>query len=94
MGNARILRKAAEEAGLEVFGGINAPYLWVKTPDGLTSWQTFDRILTGLNVVVTPGSGFGAQGEGYFRISAFNSRSNAEEVARRLGKFHLSEAVS
>ena len=94
MGNARILRKAVEEAGFEVFGGTNAPYLWVKTPAGLTSWQTFDRILTDLNVVVTPGSGFGAQGEGYFRISAFNSRSNAEEVARRLGKFHSSAAVT
>jgi len=83
-GNARLLRNAAAEAGLETFGGINAPYIWVKTPDGLTSWQIFDRILGKLNVVITPGAGFGAQGEGYFRISAFNSRENAEEVARRL----------
>jgi LL-diaminopimelate aminotransferase len=56
----------------------------VKTPDGLTSWQMFDRMLRELNVVITSGAGFGAQGEGYFRISAFNSRKNAEEVARRL----------
>jgi len=84
MGNARILRQAAEQAGLKVFGGINAPYIWVKTPEGMTSWQTFDHMLNDLNVVITPGSGFGAQGEGYFRISAFNSRENAEEVARRL----------
>ena len=84
MGNARILRAAAAEAGMTAFGGINAPYIWVKTPDGLTSWQMFDRMLRDLNVVITPGSGFGAQGEGYFRISAFNSRDNAEEVARRL----------
>ncbi len=84
MGNARILRTAAAEAGMTAFGGINAPYIWVKTPDGLTSWQMFDRMLRDLNVVITPGSGFGAQGEGYFRISAFNSRDNAEEVARRL----------
>jgi len=84
MGNARILRVAAQDAGLEVFGGVNAPYLWVKTPIGLTSWQTFDRMLRELNVVITPGAGFGAQGEGYFRISAFNSRENAEEVACRL----------
>ena len=83
-GNARLLRNAAAGAGLETFGGINAPYIWVKTPDGLTSWQIFDRILGKLNVVITPGAGFGAQGEGYFRISAFNSRENAEEVARRL----------
>jgi LL-diaminopimelate aminotransferase len=84
MGNARILGEAAAEAGLKVFGGSNAPYIWVQTPDGLTSWQTFDRMLNDLNVVVTPGSGFGAQGEGYIRISAFNSRENAEEVAVRL----------
>jgi LL-diaminopimelate aminotransferase len=84
MGNAKILRAAAASAGLEVFGGINAPYIWVKTPDGLTSWQMFDRMLRDLNVVITPGSGFGAEGEGYFRISAFNSRDNAEKVARRL----------
>src|SRR6266498_5129150 len=86
MGNARILREAAAKAGMTAFGGINAPYIWVKTPDGLTSWQMFDRMLRDLSVVITPGSGFGAQGEGYFRISAFNSRDNAEEVARRLEK--------
>ena len=84
MGNAKILREGATAAGLKVFGGQNAPYIWVKTPDGVTSWQIFDRMLNELNVVITPGSGFGAQGEGYFRISAFNSRENAEEVARRL----------
>jgi len=86
MGNAKILRSAAADASLDVFGGVNAPYIWVKTPDGLTSWQMFDRMLRELNVVITPGAGFGAQGEGYIRISAFNSRENAEEVARRLQK--------
>jgi len=84
MGNARILREAVIKAGMTVFGGVNAPYIWVKTPAGLTSWQMFDRMLRDLSVVITPGAGFGAQGEGYFRISAFNSRANAEEVARRL----------
>jgi len=84
MGNAKILLDALAKAGMEVFGGVNAPYLWAKTPDRLTSWKMFDRMLFDINVVVTPGSGFGAQGEGYFRISAFNSRENAEEVARRL----------
>lgn len=84
MGNAKILRDACAKIDMKVFGGINAPYIWVKTPAGLTSWQAFDRMLRELNVVITPGSGFGAQGEGYFRISAFNSRENAEEVARRL----------
>jgi LL-diaminopimelate aminotransferase len=86
MGNAKILRRACEEIGLGVYGGENAPYIWVKTPAGLTSWQMFDRMLTEINVVITPGAGFGAQGEGYFRVSAFNSRENAEEVARRLKK--------
>ena len=84
MGNAKILRDACAKIDMEVFGGINAPYIWVKTPAGLTSWEIFDRMLRELNVVITPGSGFGAQGEGYFRISAFNSRENAEEVAHRL----------
>ena len=83
MDNARLLRDAAADADLEALGGINAPYIWVKTPHGLTSWEMFDRMLRELNVVVTPGAGFGAQGEGYFRLSAFNSRDNAEEVARR-----------
>lgn len=84
MGNARILSEAAKSVGLAVHGGINAPYIWVETPARKTSWQTFDWMLRALNVVITPGSGFGSKGEGFFRVSAFNSRSNAEEVARRL----------
>ncbi|MCX8091671.1 MAG: LL-diaminopimelate aminotransferase [Verrucomicrobiae bacterium] len=84
MGNATVLREGLQKAGLRVFGGVNAPYLWVKTPRGLSSWDAFDKILREANVVVTPGAGFGARGEGYFRLSAFNSRANAEEVARRL----------
>ena len=86
MGNARILRDAVERAGLKVYGGVNAPYIWVETLPGLTSWQMFDKMLHELNVVITPGSGFGSCGEGFFRISAFNSRENAEEAARRLQK--------
>src|SRR5207247_7100619 len=74
MGNAKILRDACVKIGLKVYGGVNAPYSWVQAPDGLTSWQMFDRMLREINVVITPGSGFGARGEGYFRISAFNSR--------------------
>jgi LL-diaminopimelate aminotransferase len=84
MGNARILVKGAVAAGLTVYGGDNAPYIWTQTPAGVTSWQAFDKILSEANVVITPGSGFGSKGEGYFRISAFNTRANAEEVARRL----------
>jgi LL-diaminopimelate aminotransferase len=84
MGNAAILRDAAASVGMRVYGGVNAPYIWCSTPAGLTSWQMFDRMLGEANVVITPGSGFGSAGEGYFRISAFNSRANAEEVARRI----------
>ncbi len=84
MGNAEILRTAMTECGLRVYGGKNAPYIWVTGPEGRTSWEMFDKILVETNVVVTPGSGFGLAGEGYFRISAFNSRANVEEVARRL----------
>ena len=86
MGNAQILRAAAATAGLEVFGGTNAPYIWVKTPNDTPSWNIFDRVLNEAAVVITPGAGFGKAGEGYFRISAFNSRANAEEVASRIEK--------
>ena len=83
MGNAQILREGVTAAGWRVYGGVNAPYLWVQAPAGVTSWQAFDRILNEANVVITPGSGFGRHGEGYIRISAFNSRANAGEVAQR-----------
>jgi LL-diaminopimelate aminotransferase len=86
MGNARILSEGVRAAGFAVHGGTNAPYIWVETRPGQTSWQTFDWMLRELNVVVTPGSGFGSRGEGFFRVSAFNSRANAEEVARRLSE--------
>jgi len=91
MGNAAILREAVASTGLNVFGGVNAPYIWVKGPSSrengsgaMTSWQIFDRMLSEANIVVTPGSGFGSAGEGYFRISAFNSRVKALEAAARL----------
>lgn len=82
--NAQIIREKLGEAGLTVYGGVNAPYVWVKTPDGLSSWDFFDQLLQSCSVVGTPGSGFGAAGEGYFRISAFNSRANVEEATRRI----------
>ncbi len=82
--NAALLAAAARDAGLTVFGGSNAPYIWVANPAGLTSWQMFDHMLGEANIVITPGSGFGRAGEGYFRISAFNSRANAGEAARRI----------
>ena len=84
MGNAKILRESVEVAGLKVYGGVNAPYIRVKGPEGVTSWQIFDRMLNEANIVVTPGSGFGRAGEGFFRISAFNSREKAMEAAGRI----------
>ncbi|WP_254568101.1 LL-diaminopimelate aminotransferase [Oscillatoria sp. HE19RPO] len=82
--NATIIREKLTAAGLSVYGGVNAPYVWVKTPNGLSSWDFFDKLLQVVNVVGTPGSGFGAAGEGYFRISAFNSRENVEEAMQRI----------
>src|SRR2546430_15611651 len=70
MGNAQILREGARAAGFPVHGGTNAPYIWVETRPGQTSWQTFDWMLRELNVVITPGCGFGSRGEGFFRVSA------------------------
>jgi LL-diaminopimelate aminotransferase len=84
MENAKIIRSALTAAGIEVHGGINAPYVWLKTPQGLSSWDFFDQLLDKCNVVGTPGSGFGAAGEGYFRISAFNSRANVNEAMTRI----------
>ncbi|MGC8744725.1 MAG: LL-diaminopimelate aminotransferase [Verrucomicrobiia bacterium] len=83
LGNARILKEGIESSGLKVYGGTNAPYLWVKAPSGYTSWQAFDKVLNEANLVVTPGSGFGSKGEGFFRVSSYNSRENAIEAARR-----------
>jgi len=84
MSNAALIRKTCEEIGLAVYGGQNAPYVWVACPDGDSSWDIFDKMLEQAQVVVTPGAGFGAAGEGYFRISAFNSKANVEEVCNRL----------
>ena len=82
MGNAQVLRKGAKAAGLNVYGGVNAPYIWVQPP-GINSWQAFDRILNEANVVIAR-QRLRQQRRGLLRISAFNSRANAEEVARRL----------
>ncbi|MBD3673713.1 MAG: LL-diaminopimelate aminotransferase [Planctomycetaceae bacterium] len=84
--NASLLRAGLESVGITVYGGVNAPYVWIKTPDGLTSWEFFDKLLSETHLVGTPGSGFGASGEGYFRLSAFNSRSNIDEAVERLKK--------
>jgi LL-diaminopimelate aminotransferase len=82
--NAKLIREGITQAGLKSFGGVNAPYVWVKTPNDLGSWDAFDLLLKRANIVVTPGSGFGVSGEGYFRVSAFNSRENVNDAIRRL----------
>jgi LL-diaminopimelate aminotransferase len=86
MANAQALRRGLGAASFHCFGGEHAPYVWVRTPDGLSSWDCFDRMLSRAHVVCTPGSGFGAAGEGYFRISAFNSRENVEEAISRIAR--------
>ena len=86
MENARLLREGLTSQGVDVYGGVNAPYVWLKTPGGAGSWDFFDTLLTKAHVVGTPGSGFGAAGEGYFRLSAFNSRENVEAALERIGK--------
>ncbi len=83
MTNARLLREGLEAVGVRVFGGENAPYVWLKTPNNLSSWDFFDLLLEKGHLVGTPGSGFGAAGEGYFRLSAFNSRANVEAALER-----------
>lgn len=84
MNNACVIREGLSSLGLDVFGGVNAPYIWLKTPHGLGSWEFFDKLLTDCHVVGTPGAGFGACGEGYFRISAFGSAENVKEAMERI----------
>jgi LL-diaminopimelate aminotransferase len=84
MENARLLREGLTAAGFTVFGGVHAPYLWLRTPNAMPSWDFFDRLLDRARIVGTPGAGFGPAGEGYFRMSAFNSRGNVEEAIDRI----------
>jgi LL-diaminopimelate aminotransferase len=86
MENARIIRETLTAAGFAVYGGVNAPYIWMKTSGGLSSWDFFDQLLAQTHVVGTPGSGFGPSGEGYFRLSAFGNRENTEEAVERIRK--------
>jgi LL-diaminopimelate aminotransferase len=84
MENARLIREGLQALGFTVYGGVNAPYIWLKTPQGLNSWEFFDQLLQKANVVGTPGSGFGSSGEGYFRLSAFGYRENILEAVQRI----------
>ncbi len=89
LNNARIIREGLTEQGLKVYGGINSPYIWVKTPNGMSSWQFFDYLLNELNIVGTPGVGFGPSGEGYLRLTAFGTLENTKEAVLRLKKIKL-----
>ena len=82
--NAKIIKEGLKEAGYEVFGGVNSPYVWLKTPNNLSSWDFFDELLEKANVVGTPGSGFGPSGEGYFRLTAFGTKENSIEAIKRI----------
>jgi LL-diaminopimelate aminotransferase len=84
MSNARIIRDGLGAAGFSVYGGRNAPYIWFRTPPGVSSWDLFDRLLADVQIVGAPGAGFGPSGEGYFRLTAFGSREQAEEAVARL----------
>ena len=84
MENARTIRDGLTSAGFTVYGGVNAPYIWVKTPESMTSWQFFDYLLNDAQVVGTPGSGFGPSGEGYFRLTSFGSHENTREAVKRI----------
>ncbi|KJS01223.1 MAG: L,L-diaminopimelate aminotransferase [Peptococcaceae bacterium BRH_c4a] len=84
MENARIIREGLQKAGYKVFGGVNAPYVWLKTPNGMGSWEFFDRLMKDAHVVGTPGAGFGAGGEGFLRLTAFGTRENTERALERI----------
>ncbi len=86
MKNARTIKEGLAAAGYTVFGGVNAPYIWLKTPDNMSSWDFFDYLLENVNIVGTPGSGFGPSGEGYFRLTAFGSYENTVEALERIKK--------
>jgi len=89
MTNAAIIRDGLASIGLEVFGGVNAPYIWLKTPNGMDSWSFFDKLLSEANIVGTPGVGFGQSGQGYFRLTAFGSKENTEKAVERIRKLSL-----
>ena len=86
LANARIIREELSGAGLTCYGGVNSPYIWLKTPGGMSSWDFFDALLRKAQVVGTPGAGFGAAGEGYFRLTAFNTAENTKRAVDRIIK--------
>lgn len=84
MENAKIIKEGLEDAGFKVYGGVNSPYVWLRVPENMSSWEFFDKLLEEVNIVGTPGSGFGPSGEGYFRLTAFGTRENTIEAMNRI----------
>ncbi len=89
MANAKIIKESLEKLGIECYGGVNSPYVWLKTPAGLSSWEFFDKLLNEAGIVGTPGAGFGISGEGYFRLTAFNTKENTLKAVDRIAKMSL-----
>ena len=89
MRNAKIIREGLTAAGITVFGGVDAPYIWLKVPAGMDSWTFFDRLLDECHIVGTPGSGFGPSGEGYFRLTAFNTLEKTEQAVERIRSWKI-----
>lgn len=86
MENASMILEGLKQAGYQVYGGVNAPYIWLKTPGRMSSWEFFDELLKNANVVGTPGSGFGPHGEGYFRLTAFGTHENTKKALERIAR--------
>ena len=87
--NAKIIKNGLEDAGFTTYGGVNSPYIWLQVPQGMTSWEFFDKLLEEVNVVGTPGSGFGPHGEGYFRLTAFGTKENSIEAIERIKNWKM-----
>ena len=85
--NAKIIYNGLKECGFTVYGAVNSPYVWLKTPDGMSSWEFFDTLLENIQVVGTPGEGFGPSGEGYFRLTAFGSTENTIKAVERIKNY-------
>ena len=88
MGNAKIIKQGLEEAGFKVYGGVNSPYVWLRVPENMSSWEFFDKLLEEVNIVGAPGSGFGPSGERYFRLTAFGTRENTIDAISRIKNWH------
>ena len=87
--NAKIIKEGLEKAGFTTYGGVNSPYIWLQVPKNMTSWEFFDKLLEEVNIVGTPGSGFGPHGEGYFRLTAFGTKENSIEAIKRIENWNI-----